>query len=354
MTQQVVDVGSSANDGTGDPIRTSMIKINDNFTEVYTELGGASLSNLSLTGNSIISDDTNGQIILDPNGTGDVIITSGNLGISTSTPVARLEVEDNASTASMLVKITADDQTPWGLIIGNDTFSTTDTDGLSVAVDDAGKASLIVRGASSTLAFGTVATEFMKMDATGQVGITQATPLANLHVTNASSAVTAVTAQQAKGIIIEGSLQAQLTFLNTTSGFGSIAWTDANSATLGEIKYDHNGNILSFTSNTAEVMRFNAAGDMSVGNTNGDYSQLGIVGPVLNVGGADNGWVQTTHTDAANDETVGAFYSADQNGLGSGMSLWRETGNSMLLRLTYRDAGLNVVEGFRLNGLGNV
>ena len=53
--------------------------------------------------------------------------------------MARLEVEDNASTASMLVKITADDQTPWGLIIGNDTFSTTDTDGLSVAVDDAGK-----------------------------------------------------------------------------------------------------------------------------------------------------------------------------------------------------------------------
>ena len=35
---QLVDVGSSANDGTGDPIRTAMVKINENFSYIDTDL----------------------------------------------------------------------------------------------------------------------------------------------------------------------------------------------------------------------------------------------------------------------------------------------------------------------------
>jgi len=76
MAQQSIGVGTSANDGTGDALRDAFIKINDNFTEVYTELGGTSLSNISFTGNTIISDDTNGNINITPNGTGGVVITN--------------------------------------------------------------------------------------------------------------------------------------------------------------------------------------------------------------------------------------------------------------------------------------
>lgn len=39
MTQQIIDIGDSANDGTGDPLRTAFEKINDNFTQLY-ELEG--------------------------------------------------------------------------------------------------------------------------------------------------------------------------------------------------------------------------------------------------------------------------------------------------------------------------
>lgn len=35
MAQQTINIGSSANDGTGDPIRTAFTKVNDNFTELY-------------------------------------------------------------------------------------------------------------------------------------------------------------------------------------------------------------------------------------------------------------------------------------------------------------------------------
>jgi len=38
MAQQIIGIGSSANDGTGDPLRTAFDKINDNFTELYAAI----------------------------------------------------------------------------------------------------------------------------------------------------------------------------------------------------------------------------------------------------------------------------------------------------------------------------
>ena len=42
MTRQVIATGSAANDGTGDTLRSASQKINENFAEVYTFLGGSS------------------------------------------------------------------------------------------------------------------------------------------------------------------------------------------------------------------------------------------------------------------------------------------------------------------------
>jgi len=97
MAKQTINIGSSANDGTGDPLRTAFDKINDNFDEIYTELGGSSLSNLKLTGNKLISDNTNGDIELDPNGTGKVIINADFevKGTTTQMNATVMQVEDN-------------------------------------------------------------------------------------------------------------------------------------------------------------------------------------------------------------------------------------------------------------------
>jgi hypothetical protein len=40
MAQKTINVGSSVNSGGGDALRDAMIKINDNFTELYTKVGG--------------------------------------------------------------------------------------------------------------------------------------------------------------------------------------------------------------------------------------------------------------------------------------------------------------------------
>ena len=40
MAKQTINIGSTANDGTGDPLRTAFNKSNDNFTELYNGAGG--------------------------------------------------------------------------------------------------------------------------------------------------------------------------------------------------------------------------------------------------------------------------------------------------------------------------
>lgn len=39
MSKQVINIGTTANDGTGDTIRDAFTKVNENFNEVYTKVG---------------------------------------------------------------------------------------------------------------------------------------------------------------------------------------------------------------------------------------------------------------------------------------------------------------------------
>ena len=72
MTQQTINLGTSANAGDGDNLRSAMDKTNDNFTELY---GANSVSsNLAFSGQTISSYNTNGDIILGPDGTGTIRI----------------------------------------------------------------------------------------------------------------------------------------------------------------------------------------------------------------------------------------------------------------------------------------
>ena len=48
MAKQVIGIGTAANDGSGDPLRTAGDKINDNFNEFYSKLGnGTNLYSLT-------------------------------------------------------------------------------------------------------------------------------------------------------------------------------------------------------------------------------------------------------------------------------------------------------------------
>ena len=74
MARQVINIGSSANDGTGDPLRTAFDKINDNFVELYGSDNDINTldANLDVNNFEITTGVTNGNIIVTPNGTGSI------------------------------------------------------------------------------------------------------------------------------------------------------------------------------------------------------------------------------------------------------------------------------------------
>tara|TARA_E500000318_G_scaffold18455_1_gene19065 strand:+ start:4011 stop:5375 length:1365 start_codon:yes stop_codon:yes gene_type:complete len=71
MAQQTLNIGSNANDGTGDTLRVAMQKVNENFTEIYSA-PGITVDSLSFTGNEITATRSNDDIVFQPAGTGAV------------------------------------------------------------------------------------------------------------------------------------------------------------------------------------------------------------------------------------------------------------------------------------------
>jgi hypothetical protein len=74
MARQNINIGSSANDGTGDPLRTAFDKINDNFIELYGSDNDINTldANLDVNTFAITTGVTNGDITITPNGTGSI------------------------------------------------------------------------------------------------------------------------------------------------------------------------------------------------------------------------------------------------------------------------------------------
>jgi len=59
MAQKTINVGTSANSGGGDPLRAAMIKINENFTELYADIAALEDGNLTTDiKGSVFADDS--------------------------------------------------------------------------------------------------------------------------------------------------------------------------------------------------------------------------------------------------------------------------------------------------------
>jgi hypothetical protein len=151
MTQQVINTGAVANDGTGDPLRSAFIKADDNFDAIWAY--GPVDTNIKISGTTITATSTNGNITLAPNGIGSVITTNVlpstsnvyTLGSSTayynSAHITTVNTPTLAATAITATTITG------GTIAGSHT-GTFDGDLTgSVFADDS---SLLVDGINST------------------------------------------------------------------------------------------------------------------------------------------------------------------------------------------------------------
>lgn len=119
MAKQTINVGTSQDDGTGDSLRGAFVKVNENFTEIYNELGGVALSNIKLVGSTITTDESNSNIIIDPQGTGAITLT-GNTVVSGGFNTDTITTTGNASIGGSLT------------VTGTTTFASTTFGALTV------------------------------------------------------------------------------------------------------------------------------------------------------------------------------------------------------------------------------
>jgi len=106
MARQTINIGSSANDGTGDPLRTAFDKINDNFVELYGADGDSNTlaNNLDVNGHNIISSRSNEDIRILPAGTGGVVASAVRIAGTTisSDDSSQITIAENIQTTGTL------------------------------------------------------------------------------------------------------------------------------------------------------------------------------------------------------------------------------------------------------------
>jgi hypothetical protein len=77
MAEQIIDVGTSPNSGTGDPLRTAFIKTDNNFDQIWA--AGPVGSNVRIQGSTVSTLQVNQDLILSPNGVGNVRLNNNTI-----------------------------------------------------------------------------------------------------------------------------------------------------------------------------------------------------------------------------------------------------------------------------------
>ena len=134
--------------------------------------------------NTLNIKDYHGTSLISFDGANDfVLMNGGSVGIGTTSPNAVLEVEDNGTSNNVILKVTGDDANPYGLVVGNDTFSTSDFEGLAFVMTNDGIGTIDSRGTSAEFRVrtGATPTEAMRIDSSGNLGIGTTSPFSKAY-----------------------------------------------------------------------------------------------------------------------------------------------------------------------------
>jgi len=331
MAKQAIGIGSSANDGTGDPLRTAFDKINDNFTELYgttmtervvldltPQLGG----DLDVSTFDIISA-SNRNIDIDPNGSGTIELKantnvtgtfsasaaatlSTSLALATGATVTGIDNGSLGTSATLLatqgaIKTYVDAQvTASDLDFQGDSGGALAIDLDSEVLDIAGGTGLDTVGASNTLTINIDATVATLVGSQVLTNKTLTSPVLNTGVSG-----TAILDEDAMGtdsatqLATQQSIKAYVDGQNHTALTGStndqITTVTGANAIQGEANLTFNGTTLTVSGHGLVTGDLEVQGsinaDMFISNSDGDIEinpagtgAIKLTGPITATG----------------------------------------------------------------------
>jgi len=221
-------------------------------------------------------------------GTNDYLVVdvSGNVGIGTTSPDSILHLS-GSSTSKIIIE---DSASPRGNYIGINS-----SDNLVIAADEDNL------GSSSTIQLRVDATERMRIDASGNVGIGTTSPS---------------TYSNAPELVIDTGTSGGITVKSGTAGYGAVFFADGttgNEQYRGSIQYNHDfsgvTDALLFGTAGAERMRIDSSGNVGIGSPGKTLTALSDgtnSGPVLAIGNTD--------TALGSNDTIGSLtFLSDDN-----------------------------------------
>ena len=201
------------------------------------------------------------------------IATTGNVGIGIQNPGARLDV----AAQDPVIRIT---NTKTNLVqndvIGGLEFFTKDASSgasrvLSAITSDNTISSAVPSGnlifKTSNGGGGAVAaTEKMRIDRNGNVGIGTDSPSGKVHIYEAASGQSIPNAA-ADTLVLDGSSSTGISILNNDVGVGSIFFGDNNDNFVGGFRYDHSDDSLDINVNNATALSIDSSRNVGIGTS---------------------------------------------------------------------------------------
>jgi hypothetical protein len=204
VAKQTIGLGAAPNDGTGDPLRDALDKVNDNFDEVYSAFvfasNNATAANNVLIGSATINSVSNSTVFQLSTATDSLVVSATNLAIGNSTVNAVVNstvVSVGNSTVNAVANSTAlvvDNATVANATISSNTFtygsSTNAANGYSVLPNG-----LIMQWGSVSsnttvgdITFPTAFNDLWSITATSETGTYDATYATQLIASDATTA----------------------------------------------------------------------------------------------------------------------------------------------------------------------
>jgi hypothetical protein len=269
-------------------------------------------------------------------GTGNVSIDSGDftvdtdtlvvdasadsVGIGTTSPQQLVDLKDTTPT----LRLTDDRDITWSgnETLGNIEFFSSDSSGIGTHVTGFVKNIQDRTGGSSQLTgaltfgvadYNTAASEAMRIDSSGNVGIGTSAPDSNLHLTDSSASTTTHVYTK---LHIEDSDNSAIQFSGSTGGEQWIWFADDTSSTpVGGITYYHGGEYMAMRVAGSERMRIRSDGNVGLGTAGASTVRFYVKKAVTT---GYNGYFQN---DSASD-TGSALLSQTQRSASSSFTIY--------------------------------